>query len=99
MGAKPAEEAEKYNWHWRNTMRPVRFFGFDARAAIPFAVLLFYARISTIILTIVITMIFWFLEQRGFTFPAAMRALRAWLCGQNRPAWIRHRHRKMRDFG
>ncbi len=24
---------EKMNWHWRNSMRVVRFFAFDARAA------------------------------------------------------------------
>ena len=31
---------EKVNWHWRNTMRPVRFLAFDARAALPLPLLL-----------------------------------------------------------
>ena len=32
---------EKMNWHWRNSMRVIRFFTFDARAALPLPLLLY----------------------------------------------------------
>jgi intracellular multiplication protein IcmT len=92
-------EIERANWHWRNSMRPVRFFNLDARAALPFFVLLVYFRPITLFLTIVITTAFYFLERRGLTFPSALRALRVWLIGYNRPGWLGLRHRRMRDFG
>jgi hypothetical protein len=44
MGVREDTEEEKVNWHWRNSMRPVRFFGLDARASMPFFVLLVYFR-------------------------------------------------------
>ncbi len=92
-------EAEKRNWHWRNSMRPVRFFNLDARAALPFFVLLVYARPHTIVMTIIIVMIFRFLESKGLTFPAALRALRSWFIGDNRPGWYMYSQRRMRDYG
>lgn len=90
---------EKAHWHWRNTMRPVRFFNLDARAALPFCLLLVYARPHTLVLTIIITTIFYILERKGLTFPAAMRALRVFTIGINRPAWVTMRHRRMIDYG
>ncbi len=90
---------EKVNWHWRNTMRPVRFFGLDARAAIPFLFLLPYFRTSTVILATICTFIFWVVERRGLTFMAAMRTLRSWILGTKRPALITLRRRKFRDYG
>ena len=94
-----AEDPQNQGWHWRNTMRPVRFFTLDARAALPFCVLLVYFRVVTLVLTVLITMIFWFLEKRGLTFAAAMRALRVWGVGDWRPAYMPHRYRRMRDYG
>jgi len=91
---------EKANWHWRNTMMPVRFFNLDARAAIPFCLLLL--RLTAIplwILAFVNLMIFRYLENKGLTFPAAMRTLRGKITGPNRPAWVSLRHRTMKDFG
>lgn len=90
---------EKMNWHWRNSMRPVRFLAFDGRAALPLPLLLLHARWSTLILTIVTLLIFRFLEQRGLTFPAALRNLRSWLVGQDRPGWVSAQKRKFQDFG
>ena len=92
-------EMEKKNWHWRNSMRPVRFFNLDARAAMPFFILLFHARLYTLVLTIIITMIFRLLESKGLTFPSSLRALRVWIIGDNRPGWYRYKRRVMRDFG
>lgn len=90
---------EQLNWHWRNSMRPVRFFNFDARAIIPFCVLLFYARISTLVISVVVTLFFWILEKKGLTFPAAIRSSRLFIFGNYRPGLTKFRHRKLKDFG
>ena len=99
--AQSTEEAliEKQNWHWRNSMRPVRFFSWDARAALPFCLLLVYARPIRLVLTMFVTMIFSMLERRGLTFSSALRAGRVWIIGAKRPGWVSLRHRRMRDFG
>jgi intracellular multiplication protein IcmT len=99
MGSVEDTLEEKANWHWRNTMRPVRFFGLDARAVIPYLVLLVYARPITLFLTLVSTILFVMLEKRGLPFDAAMRAFRSWLVGQKRPGWLSMRRRRMVDFG
>jgi intracellular multiplication protein IcmT len=90
---------EKANWHWRNSMRPVRFFSLDARAVIPFMVLLVYIRPVSLFIAVVTTTLFWFLERRGLTFPCALRAFRSWIVGQKRPGWVSVRHRRLRDYG
>lgn len=94
---------EQLNWHWRNSMRTVRFFTFDARAAMPLPLLLVYARVSTIVLTIVTLVLFRFLEQRGLTFPAALRSLRREVVsvffGDDRPGLVGVHRRKFKDFG
>lgn len=99
MGVREDTEEERVNWHWRNTMRPVRFFGLDARAAWPFFVLLFYFRPISLFLTIVITAVFVSLERKGLSFDSALRAFRSWLLGQRRPAWLSLRRRRMVDYG
>lgn len=99
MGHVEDTAEEKVNWHWRNTMKPVRFFGVDARAAIPFFILLFYFRWITFIIAIVSTMTFLAFEKRGLTFPSALRAFRSWFNGQHRPAWVALRRRKFTDYG
>lgn len=90
---------EQLNWHWRNNMRIVRFFNLDARASLCFMILLVYARTSTIILTLIITMIFYWLEKKGMTFPAALRSLRMWFVGNDRPGWVSVCHKKFIDHG
>lgn len=99
MAGSPEDQMEQVNWHWRNTMRPVRFFKFDARAGIPFFVLLVYFRVITIVLTVMTTFLFWFLEKRGLTFASALRAFRRWMIGENRPALYSYRYRRMKDYG
>jgi intracellular multiplication protein IcmT len=71
----------------------------DARAAVPYCVLLVYFRPISLFLTIVSTVVFVSLEKRGLTFPSAMRALRAWFIGQKRPGWISLRRRRWVDYG
>jgi len=86
-------------WHWRNTMKPARFFQFDARAGFFVIVLLVHARLWTLGLMIAVLFIFWILERKGLSFASALRSIRVWLLGPNRPAWIYTRRRKMIDTG
>ncbi len=90
---------EKMNWHWRNSMRTARFFGFDARAALPLPILFVYLRVSTILLSIIVLMLFRFLESKGLTFPSALRNTRSWFLGADRPGWISARKKKFIDYG
>ena len=86
-------------WHWRNTMKTVRFFTFDARAGLFVALLLVHFRIWTLILLFTMLMVFYLLERKGLSFPDALRALRVWLIGTKRPGWIWTRRRKLQDTG
>lgn len=100
MAVNPiAEMQERNNWHWRNTMRPVRFFGLDARSAIPYTFLIVYARPITFILAIVSTIAFFLMEKRGLTFSAAMRRFRRSMLSDVRPGITSFRHRRFKDFG
>lgn len=90
---------EQQGWHWRNTMKIVRFFNFDARAGFFVVLLLVHARLWTLGLLITVLMVFWILERKGLTFMAALRSLRVWVLGPYRPAWIWTRRRKLRDTG
>lgn len=90
---------EQANWHWRNSMRPVRFFGLDARAAFPFFLLLIYARLITLLFAIASTVIFYILEKYGLTFDAAIRRMRSYISGQKRPAHMTFRLRRLKDYG
>lgn len=90
---------EKLNWHWRNSMRVVRFFAFDARSALPIPVLLVYARWSTITVLILTLIFFRFLENKGLTFPASIRNIRSWIVGAYRPGWVSAQHKKFVDYG
>ena len=82
-------EAEKKNWHWRNSMRPVRFFNLDARCALPFFILLVYARPVTFALTLLIVLFFWLLERRGLTSGAHGRYRPAGTLLGEQSAWTR----------
>lgn len=99
MGSREDTEEERVNWHWRNAMRPVRFFGVDARLAIPWFVLLFHARLITLFFAVLFTLVFWAMERRGLSFDAALRAFRNWFLGQKRPGWISYNRKKMVDYG
>ena|SRR5688572_29745166 len=99
MGVREDTEEEKAHWHWRNSMRPVRFFALDARAAIPYFILLVYFRPITVFITVTLTVVFMFLERQGLSFPSALRAFRCWFLGQRRPSWILLRRRRLLDYG
>ncbi len=89
----------KLNWHWRDTMRTIRFMGFDARVAFLVPVWLLYLRWSTIILSVAVFYIFKFLENKGLTFPSAIRALRSWMVGRDRPGILGISNHKFVDYG
>ena len=89
---------DKVNWHWRYSMQPVRFFAFDARAALPIPLLLVYFRISTVILTVATLFFFRFLEHKGLTVPAALRNFRSWLVGKHRPGLVSVLKNKFKDY-
>lgn len=87
------------DWHWRNSMKPVRFFALDARVALFFLLFLLHMRLWTLGLFVAMCILFWLLERKGLTFDAAMRSFRTWITGANRPGLLWHRRRRMTDFG
>ena len=86
-------------WHWRNTMKVVRFFNFDARAGFFLVLVLVHARTWTFCLLIIVMSGFYILERKGLTFPSALRAFRVWMIGPDRPAWLFTRRNKLDDTG
>ena len=94
-----AEEKEGSGYHWRNSMKVVRFFRFDARAVILWVVVLVHMRYWTVGMAILITIIFWLLERKGLSLPAALRAFRVWVLGPRRPALNWTSRRKFLDNG
>jgi len=90
---------EQLNWHWRNSMRPIRFFGLDARSALPIFLIMPFFRVITIVLAVAVVMFFLYLEKKGLSFSAAMRASRILMFGENRPALMSFKYRTLKDFG
>jgi intracellular multiplication protein IcmT len=78
---------------WRDTMRPVRLLGVDARVVLPLALFLGHIRWWTFGLAIFLVFCLVILERRGLSVPAAGRWLRALLAGRHRPGrpWWRKR--------
>ena len=69
----------------RHTYKPVRFGPFDARCAIAVCLFLLHMRTWTAVVAVVTMLVFAGLERRGLSFPAALRAFRAWYIGDLRP--------------
>ena len=84
--------------HWRETSKPARFWKVDARAGIFLIFTLIHFRVWTVVMTLSIMFLFWFLEVRGMSLVAAFRALRAWVIGDHRPALGRFKMRAKIDF-
>lgn len=87
------------DFHWRNSMKPVRFFMLDARVAIFFMLFILHMRVWTFVTFLLVSLFFWMLERRGLVFSAAMRSFRTWILGRRRPAWLWIRKRKFHDYG
>lgn len=99
MASAKDEAEEGQSWHWRNTQKTVRFFQFDARAGLFVGLLLVHFRLWTLGLLVTMLFVFYVLERKGLSFPAALRALRVWLIGTKRPGWIWTRRNKLTDNG
>ena len=86
------------NVPWRDTMRPVRVYGFDARLLLLAAVWLFFPTWWTTALLAAAFLALRIAEGRGYRLPAAIRAVRAAAAGHRR-ALFAHRERRFVDFG
>ncbi len=84
--------------HWRETYKPARFFTLDARAGVPLIGVCLHARVWTVGLAVTVLIVFYVLERRGLTLPAALRGLRAWIIGDRRPALPIHHVRHTIDY-
>ncbi len=83
---------------WRDTMRPVRFYLFDARLLILLVLWLFVPAWWTTGLVLSAVIALRIAESRGYRFRAALAALRCMLAGA-RPALHARRRRRLVDFG
>lgn len=89
-----------FDQHWRNTMKPTRFFfGVDARAALFLLLLMVHFRVWTFLLVVAVMALFYVLEQRGLSFEAALRAFRLWIIGPSRPRILERHKQRWLDFG
>jgi intracellular multiplication protein IcmT len=90
---------EQGDYHWRNSMRPTRFFIFDSRTALAIFLVIIHVREWTIVLALVVVLAFWVAERRGYGLEAAMRRVRTILLGPRRPATCYSARRKLIDYG
>ena len=83
---------------WRDSMRPVRFYVFDARLLILLAPWLFLPTWWTTAIAVAAMLACRAAEARGYRFRAALRALRALSAGRRR-ALHAACLRRFTDFG
>ncbi len=83
---------------WRDTMRPVRFYVFDARLLLLAAPWLFVPTWWTTAAVLAAALACRAAEARGYRLRAAIRALRALAAGRRR-ALHAGRERRFTDFG
>ena len=83
---------------WRDTMRPVRIYGFDARLLALLALWVLWPAWWTTGVLMAAVLGLRFAEVRGYRLTAALRALRARAAG-SRPALYAERERRFVDFG
>ena len=83
---------------WRDTMRPVRIYGFDARVLAVAGLWVLWPGWWTSALLVAGVIGFRIAEIRGYRLPAAVRAVRAW-SARGRPALYGSRSRHFVDFG
>ena len=83
---------------WRDTMRPVRIYGFDARLLAAAGLWVLWPAWWTTALLVCGVIGLRIAEARGYRLPAAVRAVRAWLA-RGRAAQYAYRQRRFVDFG
>ena len=83
---------------WRDTMRPVRIYFFDARLLCLLGLWVLWPSWWTTGALIGAAVALRIAEARGYRLAAALRAVRAWSAG-SRPALYASRERRFVDFG
>ena len=83
---------------WRDTMRPVRFYVFDARLLGLVTAWIFHPRLWTTTVLLAAAIALRIAEARGYRLPAALRAVRVRTAGR-RSALAGWRERRFVDFG
>ena len=83
---------------WRDSMRPLRVIGFDARLLVLAVPWMFFPRLSTTLALVLALIACRLAERRGYRPAAACRAVRATLAGPRR-ALHHRRYRRFVDFG
>ena len=83
---------------WRDSMRPVRFYTFDARLLALMVLWLFVPGWWTTAAVVLAVAALRVAEARGYRLYAALRAVRAWTAGR-RTALHARRVRRFVDFG
>ena len=83
---------------WRDSMRPVRFYAFDARLLVLLVAWVFFPSWWTTAVVVGAAIGFRIAEGRGYRLRAAMRALRVWSAGERRAVFAQRAHR-FTDFG
>lgn len=83
---------------WRDTMRPVRIYAFDARLIGVVGIWVLWPSWWTSAALVGAVAGLRVAEARGYRLPAALRAVRACLAG-SRPALYGSRSRRFVDFG
>lgn len=81
---------------WRDTGRPIRFFGVDGRAASGLLLVLLHISMLTLSIALVLIVTFALLERFDYTLPNAWRKLRVLVSGRKKRAkmpWSRRRYR------
>lgn len=85
--------------HWRNSQKIARFFVFDARLFFIIIAFMFHIATWTLVLALLAITFFYILESLGLTFESALRSMRSWILGENRPAFTRRLRRRWVDYG
>ncbi len=85
--------------HWRNTQKTPRFFMLDARSAGVILMCMVYIKIWTLVTAVMVIAMFYVFERAGLSFGSAIRAVRCYILGRDRPANHRRSIRRYVDFG
>ena len=84
---------------WRECSKPARFFMVDARIAPALLITLVWVRWYTVIPTILLVLLVWYAEKRlDMDVASALRAVRSWFAGPDRPARSVLKQRSVVDY-
>ncbi|MGH0003677.1 IcmT/TraK family protein [Pseudovibrio ascidiaceicola] len=84
--------------HWYNTYKPVKFFNVDVRFGIIFVVSLLHLRLYTVGFVVLAYIVGVLIENRGLGFAGALRAVRSYLAGPQRPPKLVNKKRSKIDY-